>query len=71
MLAYQPGKAWMKAVGKKARGRSRSVLERSIELLAGEKKICQKVGNNLAEFAMANIGALDVDVLKWSHCTTC
>lgn len=52
VLAYQPGKVWMKAVGEKARGRSRSVLKRSIELLAGEKKVSAKVGNNLAEFAM-------------------
>lgn len=67
VLAYQPGKVWMKAVGKKARGRSRSVLERSIELLAGEKKVSAKVGNNLAEFAMANIGALDDPVVVALH----
>ena len=67
VLAYQPGKTWMKAVGEKAKEKSRLVLERSIELLADEKKVSAKVGNNLAEFAIANIGALDDPVVIALH----
>ncbi len=67
VLAYQPGKIWMKAVGEKAKEKSRSVLERSIELLADEKKVSAKVGNNLAEFAIANIGSFEDPVVIALH----
>lgn len=52
VLAFQQGKTWANAVGKKAETQTPEVLDRAMELLSNEKRINAKVAANLVEFAL-------------------
>lgn len=52
VLAFQQGKTWANAVGKKAGTQASEVLDQAMGLLSGEKKVNAKVAANLVEFAL-------------------